>query len=231
MCQHINCIEDIHTDDTICTDCGVVLTSLTPSLNNFISENLNLLPPDFESLKNKISDILAHLFIFSESIINFCAKQSLEVMQCMKNKSLINKYLAFSIFESLNILEIPCSPHSISSILDIHAEDILKLEKKLGRGIVQCPPFFFVDKITSCLNFPFSFTKQVKEKTKLYQDMCYSKPETLIAGIILFQIQIEKEKNHDISFCKHVNAKFLGQFLGIAEGSIYRILKELRNMN
>ena len=231
MCLHLNFIEDCHTGDTICTDCGLILSCFTPSLNTHISLNIESSSQNLEHMKEKISDILAHLFIFSEDIINFCTQQAAKILSKTTDTLSKNKYLAFSIFESLNILEIPCSPISISQILNVKPEELLKLEKTLNRSIAQCPPSFFVDKITSCLFFPFYFTKKIKEKTISFQSKCFSKPETLIAAIILLQIQIEKQKGHDISFCKHINAKYLAQFLDIAEGSIYRILKELKTLH
>lgn len=156
MCEHKRTIDDHHTGDIVCTDCGLVFheriqmgnssrsmmclsrpVSASPSVSTVASEWESALLGDHRVVRNEMMETCHRLHIESTSIV----ESAVELMRYLAikngrwmNPSTRRRVFAFALWETLNRANCPRTPQAIAHACGISPSSMLRVETELGAG-------------------------------------------------------------------------------------------------
>ena len=250
--ENENIIDDHITGDTICLNCGLVVS---PAFSTFsarscdIFDTRNWMDPDREKIKN----ILALIFIEGSAIED----EALSILRVLKSKlfaqgkniSNQNKSItAYAIWEACNKRHQPRDMNEIAIICGVKMKHILQIEKTLELTQTYMPATEFVERIIDTLHLPYWFGGIVKRILKSNQILCAHKPINSIAVVIIQLVKLlqdlslehyEEKKDHLIYYfisrakndtklnLKKFTTEFICSTLDCSFASCYRLSKKI----
>ena len=159
MCEHSKTIDDLHSGDTVCCDCGLVLqeritmgnacaslcgpSSPPPPLvrssstETVASEWESGLLGDHRVVRNEMLETCARLHISDA----YVADNAVDMMRYlvvnkgrMMNLAAKRQVFAFALYETLNRMGIPRTPQLIAHSCGISPSALLRVESELNAG-------------------------------------------------------------------------------------------------
>ena len=211
LCPHTNEIIDEHEGSIVCTNCGLVLSSVFKNyVNNFQFENkqkhqLNNLT-NIDELLQKLNKPTG----FSDKIYNNLS--SMENINKKENKKNKKELLPYAVYSTLNELKSPISIKDISAVSGFNDSKIYKMQQNNTSIFLQ--PEDLLEKFTKLLNFDYKTYTVIKED--LPKNKTGHNPLTIVGTIIYLYCKRNKLK---------YSIKKIATLVGTSPISIQRYLK------
>jgi transcription initiation factor TFIIIB Brf1 subunit/transcription initiation factor TFIIB len=128
LCAHAQTIEDDHTGDYICTECGLVLDCVYSST---YSSHVNTPTAKNLKIKNFLQDVSANAHIpqcitlYAYNMVN-----KIEERKLQENKKCnLHHLAAYCLYETLQRFEVPRKPEEIEYFTGIEKKHFIEIEK------------------------------------------------------------------------------------------------------
>lgn len=223
-------IEDLQSGDTICTCCGIVLQE-----HIWCSDNIKLdsnKHEDFkEETKNIVMDIVNCLHLNgNQCLINDIFNTMKSIGKCDSLSSYsttARKRIAYVIWETTKKHFIICPIQRIASLLSVKTNDILFLEKKLNRNMINiCEPSIsqYVEHYLCFFSLSFQMKTLIKKLTCITERvLCGRKPNTCIAYACIQTFNFCKR--NDVIIPTYIDNNFVCNILDVKLYNINKLIK------
>jgi len=241
-CLHGKRIDDEITGSEVCLECGLVLDTIfseqIPRALSFPSyswggqEELGTNPSKIVKAKYKarehLEDICARLHIEGEENRHLAFQYFCKLKKRIGSKRRVKQegLLAFSIWETLNILQAPRHPGEVAAAVGVNPKIILKVQKSLDVSSTYCPPVFYVDRICGNLFLNTFITEVTRSVVSLTFNLGSFKPESVVGACILLILKQLRSEKKDKYF-PEINLMYLCSFLGVSSSSINKVQKAI----
>lgn len=224
-CTHQRKIDDEHTADEICIDCGLVLGRIFTST----SSPHEVLKKAIDGEIYKFIEDVCHNGCYSLNIIDFAFKKFKKLKEKLKNikKKINNRTLAaFAIYEVMEKLEIPRTFEEIGAITgipvrkiwDVSSLSIKTSTKEENANQKPSDPIDYVERYCTILNIDYWERKIIRNIVGNMFGFGSYKPSSLVAAVIRLYC-IEKGKKLPL--------KTIADVCGICPANVHRIMRQL----
>ena len=225
MCDHQRRIDDDHTGDDVCIDCGLVMSRCWNSGDSGGIADDREAPRSAEMLmlREHILDLCSgsHLdtTCIVDTVVHILTELGLTPTNALKQKNLPK--LAFAIWESLAREGVPRPPQFVADMCGVSPHSFLEVEKHDRVIGTYCSPSEYAETYCRLLGTSFAYGQLVVRMLKDIESGYYGhKPEVLIAAVMLFVVENFRMAERDPTFLEHFNIGFLCEHFDIKPRSV-----------
>lgn len=196
-------IEDSHTSDLICSNCGLILDKIYTNYDFVFEKKF--------PLQEEISEILERLNLPNSLAYDIA-------FECEKDEKLSKEeYLMFKVYEILNKKKIPISLKEVANVSNFSSKEI---SRKQENQTISISIFDYLEKFGNILKINYSDIKKIQEYSKKISISGHS-PLTITATLIY---KYSKENKIDLSIDRIANV------LNVSKISIQRYYKKIKKI-
>ena len=217
VCNHMQTVENDRDGECTCTECGLVLTPLYYE-QHFSDKTNNEI---YNEIKEYITDIC-----YNANIPNNVIVASFKYYKELKGNSNLcfnNKILAaYSIYESLNKMEIPRLAEEVAHYAGVKVNKIWRVESTLTLSDPLNEPTQYVERYCTILKIPYSDQKKIKMLIRDIQEkfnLGCLRSNCLVAAVTHLYCLKKKLK---------LSLKLICTTCSISTTSVHRIIRKLK---
>jgi transcription initiation factor TFIIIB Brf1 subunit/transcription initiation factor TFIIB len=214
-CSHKNTVEAEHEGDVVCTDCGLVVE---PCFSFHASQKYFQDETDYYNVKNFILDVCANAHIPK----NICEYSYSYFKKSRRNfsprKVSNNQLAAFSIYEALQLFEVPRTVEEIQFFTGENVKKFALIESVNTLTNNRNDPTIFVDRFCNLLELEYFDSNLIKSIVCNMYGMGNVKSNCLIATCIHLYCKEKKRK---------ILLKTICQICEVSATSVHRIVRQL----
>ena len=219
MCSHMNLVFDHHEGTEVCTDCGIVVSSLL--FHNEARPPITIHYDVFNGRHNEFTDYVSSLNL-PYSFISFCENELKSLNKLNVGDHSIKTKHAYVLYNVLKTQHCPRTLKEIASVTGATTTKIWKLQSTV-QSIVKSAQLFddvspadILERTCSYLNTPFDVMDRIKQELDNLPDQ-NNHPATIV-GAFIYKNTLKTK--HQVSL------KRIATTLGISVMSIQRYIKK-----
>ena len=219
-CGHCNIIDNFE-DESVCTDCGLVLLSQTFSAASW---TLAKTYSSSNSVHEYIRDVGENACI-AESIILFATHYYDQIRITLERKFRDKPIAAYALYESLNKFEVPRLAEEIAFYSGVTLQKLWEIETSL---ILETPlndPKHYVHRYCTMLNFSYvdqMSVRDVVERVQTDLPLGNLRCNCLVAVIIYLHCKETKKK---------ITLRKICETCSISATSVHRVVRQLNELH
>ena len=247
-CLHLREVMDVHSDDVICQDCGLVLNSGVSLLEEGMSA-LELGESRVQRLelrvREDIMDVCARLYQDSSCILEDAVVEFKKLNPSLRLNRRAKDYMAYSIWRAMEKQGVPRSPQDVAAAAGACSLRVLRLIESLGRGGehgARFRPSSYAEIACNLCGLPPYFAQLVKD-VLLRKEGCYFgyRPETVTVSALLATLEsfrdLKRRKEEELRAERSpvdfrpfpgVSLKSLCQAYGLRERQVTMLIRDWR---
>ena len=218
-CSHCNVVDNWE-DESVCTDCGLVLLTQAYSTANWTSAKPYT---SSNSIHEYIKDVGENACIAESVIIH--ATNYYDQIRSTLVKTFQDKHIAaYALYESLNKFEVPRLVEEIEYYSGVKLQKLWEIETSL---ILETPlndPKHYVHRYCTMLNFSYAdqmFVRDVVERIQTDLPLGNLRCNCLVAVIIYLHCKETKKK---------ITLRKICEICSISATSVHRVIRQLNEL-